>query len=166
MQTKTFIYSKSNQRNIAFLFLGLGVLGAALALYMWLWANPILLKVLVGGAFLAVLGIIVFFKLMFAPKKESETAITVSDKGITATTTPVAKAAGLVEWADIEDIQLYTKLIELKLTNPEKYAARMKIFFVRDTFMKSLKGTVRISFMETNASYNEIAEILKQYTNK
>ena len=165
MQTKTFIYSKSNQRNIAFLFLGLGAIGAALALYMWLWADPILLSVLVGGIFLAILGIIIFLKLMFAPKKENETAITISKEGITATTTPVAKAAGLIEWNDIANINLLTKSLEVTLINPEKYAARMKNFFVRDTFMKSLKGTVRISFMETNASYNEIAEILKKYTN-
>ena len=102
MQTKTFICSKSNQRNIAFLFLGLGVLGAALALYLRLWAYSA--KSAFGSPLLAVPGIIVFFKLMFAPKKENETAITVSDKGITATTTSIAKVAGPVEWAYIEDI--------------------------------------------------------------
>lgn len=164
MQTKTFTYNKSNQRMIALLFLGLGLLGTALALYMWLCADPILLTVFVGGILLAILGIIVFIKLMLAPKKENEIVIAISKEGITAHTTPVAKAAGLIQWEDIESINLLTKSIEVKLKNPEKYAARMKNFFVRDTFLKPLKGTVKISYMETHATYDELREILAEHT--
>ncbi|MBX3253592.1 MAG: hypothetical protein KF862_05575 [Chitinophagaceae bacterium] len=163
MQAKTFIYNKRNQQKLAFLFLGLGILGAVLALYMWLWANPVLLSVLVGGVLMALLGIFVFLKLIFAPGKENETAITITNEGITADTTPVAKAARLIEWSDVGSIQLYTQLLELKIREPEKYAARMKSFFVRDAFLKSLKGTVRISLAETNATYNEMKEILSRY---
>lgn len=163
---KTFSYSKGKQKQIALQFLGLGALGAAMALYMWLWADPIILTVLVGGVFLAVLGLVAFFKLQFAPKKEHETAIQISDEGIRASNAPVAKAAGLIAWADVENIYLSTKLIDVKLKNPEKYAARMKSFFVRDTFLKSLKGTVRISHMETNATYDELTEILTEYAAK
>lgn len=166
MQTKTFTYSEDKQKKIGLLFLVLGVVGAVLALYMWLWANPVNLMVLVGGIFMALLGLGIFLKTMLAPNKENQPAITISDEGITASTTPVVYAAGLIEWEDIEKINLLTKSMEVKLKKPDKYAVRMKNFFVRDTFLKSLKGTFRISYMETNASYNEMAEILKQYNNK
>ncbi|SEK40427.1 hypothetical protein SAMN05661044_00162 [Olivibacter domesticus] len=166
MRKKTFSYSKSKQKQMALQFLGLGALGAVMALYMWLWADPIILAVLVGGIFLAVLGIVVFFKLQFAPKKEHETAIHISDEGIRANTSPIAKAASLIAWEDVENIYFSTKLIDVKLKNPEKYAARMKSFFVRDTFLKSLKGTVRISYIETNATYDELTATLTEYAAK
>ncbi len=163
MQTKSFIYSKGKQTNIALLFLMLAIVGAGVAFYMWFWADPLNLSVLVGGVFLSLLGLIVFLKLILAPSKENETAITISDKGITAGTTPVAKAAGLIEWTDITHIQLYQHLLEIQVKDPEKYAARMKRFFVRDTFLKSLNGTIKISIKETNASYDEVKKLLQQY---
>lgn len=163
MQTKTFTYSEGNQRNMGVKFLLLAVLGAGLALYMWLWADPVNLIVLIGGVFMALLGLIVFLKLLLVPNKENETALTISDEGITATTTPVAKAAGLIEWIDVIDIQLYERMLEIQVKDPEKYAARMKNFFVKDTFLKALKGTIKISVVETNASYEELKTLLQQY---
>ncbi|HLT87900.1 MAG TPA: STM3941 family protein [Sphingobacterium sp.] len=160
---KTFTYSKGKQKDISLLFLGLGILGAAFALYTWFWADPINLMVLVGGAFLAMLGLVVFLKRVLTPTKENETAISISEKGITAITTPVAKAAGLIEWADITHIQLYERMLEIQLKAPEKYAARMRSFFVRDAFLNTLKGTIKISFLETNASYEELKVLLRKY---
>lgn len=163
MQITTFTYSKGNQRKTAMLFLGLSIIGALLALYMWLWADPVILMVLVGGTFMALLGLVVFLKLLYAPGKENEVAMNISEQGITASTAPVAKAAGLIEWHDVEDINLFTKELGLRLKNPDKYAGRMKNFFVRDTFLKSLKGTVRIPFTETNASSDELKALLLKY---
>lgn len=163
MKTKIFLYSKNNQQKIALLFLGLAVAGAAMALYMWLWTDRIRIKTMVGGIFLTILGLVFFLKWAFAPKRENETAVVISDEGITANTTPIAKGAGLIEWADIEAIQLYTRLLEIRVSNPDKYAGRMKSFFVRDTFLKAVKGTVKISLTETNATYNEVLDILEPY---
>lgn len=163
MQTKTFTYNKGKQKNTGVKFLMLAILGAGLAIYMWLWADPINIIVLVGGVFLTLLGLVVFLKLTLAPRKENEIAISVSDQGITASTTPVAKAAGLIEWADITHVQLYERLLEIQVKDPEKYAARMTNFFVKDTFLKALKGTIKISVMETNATYEELKALLQQY---
>lgn len=162
--TKTFTYNNRNQRRIAFLFLVLSIAGAAIALYMWLWADPVLLTVLTGGLFLFSLGVILFIKLMAAPKKENETALGISDEGVVGTTSPVARAAGLIEWDDIEQIRLYTRMLEIGLRNPQKYAGRMSSFFVRDTFLKALKGCVRIPFAETNATAAELLDILESHT--
>ncbi|WP_433903495.1 STM3941 family protein [Sphingobacterium puteale] len=163
MQAKIFTYSKVNQRKIALLFLASGILGAVVSMYLCLWADSILLAVLVCGIFLTVLGIVAFLKLILAPKKENEAAIIIASEGITARTTPVAKAAGLIEWEDVESIKLYSRLLAMKIKNPKKYAARMTIFFVRDTFLKSWQGTIRISFVETNATYEELIDILSKY---
>lgn len=164
MQTITFTYNKTNQLRIAFLLLAIGLLGAVVALYMWLWAKTIIINILVGGIVLALLCVGFFLKLILAPKKEGDPAITISADGIMGDTTPVAKAAGLINWNDIDGISVFKHEIEIKVKDPEKYAARMKNFFVRDTFLKSLKGTVKISTMETNATYSELMEVLSEYT--
>lgn len=163
MQTKTFNYSKGNQKNTGVKFLLLAVLGAGLALYMWLWADPVNITILVGGVFLTFMGLVVFLKLTLAPRKENETAITISDQGIIASTTPIAKAAGRIEWPDVARVQLYDRLLEIQVKDSEKYAARMTNFFVKDTFLKALKGTIKISFVETNATYEELKVLLQQY---
>ncbi len=161
---KTFTYNKPNQRKIAFLFLVLAIAGAALALYMWLWADRLLLTVLTGGVFLFVLGTIIFIKLIVAPKKEDEPSLTISGEGIIGITAPVARAAGLIEWDDIEHIRVYTRMLEIGLRNPQKYAGRMSCFFVRDTFLKASKGCIRVPFAQTNATAAELLDILESHT--
>lgn len=164
--TKTFTYNKRNQRRIAFPFLVLSIAGAAIALYMWLWAAPLLLTVLTGGIFLFALGLIIFIKLMAAPKKENETALGISAEGVVGTTSPVARAAGLIEWDDIEHIRVYTRMLKIGLRNPQKYAGRMSRFFVRDTFLKALKGCIQIPFAETKATAAELLDILEAHTQR
>lgn len=163
MQTKTFTYSARNQRNTGLKFLILAVVGAGLAVYMWLWADPINLTVLVGGVFLCIMGLAASIKLMLAPNKENQTAIAISDKGLIANTTPVAKAAGLIEWIDIVHIQFSENLFIIKVKEPEKYATKMKSFFVRDTFVKTLRGSIKVSTAETNVSNTELQALLQQY---
>lgn len=163
MQTKTFTYSTGNQRNIGLKFLILAVVGAGLAVYMWLWADPINLTVLVGGVFLCLIGLVISIKLLLTSNKENQTAIAISDKGIIASTTPVAKAAGFIEWTDIVHIQLSEYLFVIKLKKPEKYATKMKSFFIRDTFLKTLQGSIKVSTAETNASNTELQALLQQY---
>lgn len=163
MDTKVFTYHKRSQKNIGLLFLGVGFLGMLLILYVWLWADSVSLRILVGGVFLAFLGIIGFLKLVLIPKKENEMAIVISDSGIKSTTTPIAKAAEWIEWTDVEYVQVYNHILEIKIKQPEKYAIRMKNFFVRDTFLKGLNGIVKVSLVETNATRNELLKILELY---
>lgn len=166
MNSKTFKYSKKKQKNFAWLFLGISIVGLLTALYMWKWANPVNIKVLVTGVFLVILGLGVFLKYRLAPKKEDEIAITISDEGITALTTPVAKAAGLIEWTDMEDILIYNNILKIAVSRPDKYAARMKNIFVRDTFRKTLQGAIPISRMETTATENELLQALKPHADR
>ena len=164
METKIFTYSKVNQKKIAFRFLVLAVLGASLALYTWMWSNTLNLTILIGGIFLSILGIGAFIKLIFAPTKENQLALKISKDGIVATTSPVARGAGLIEWCDIEDLRLATGMLEVKTKNPGKYAERMNNFFIKDTFLKSLKGTIRISLVETNVDSDELRQVLSEYS--
>ena len=161
MAQTTFTYSKTKEKKQGLIFLAVAIIGAVLALYMWLYANPILLQVLVGGVFLFLIGIAFFLKPIFAPQSENKVAITISEMGITATTTPIVKAAGLILWEDIEEIMLSASNIELTLKHPDKYAKRMHNFFVRDSFLKSLKGRILISYLETNASYPVLKNLLE-----
>lgn len=164
MQPEIITYSKRSRRNMAFLFLLMAIAGAALALYMWRWADPVLVPVLVGGIFLGVFGIALFIKLIAAPRQENAVAITISREGIAGVTTPVARAAGLIEWDDIEQIRVYTRMLEISLKDPAKYAGRMTSFFVKDAFLKTLKGRIRIPIAETNATAAELLDVLESCT--
>lgn len=164
MEQLIFVYNRSKLIKIAWRLLGLGTVGAGIALYMWLLADPVNLLALVGGVFLALLGIFVFIKIMFVGVKKDEKALFMSMAGIQATTTPVAKAAGLIVWDDIESIAITPQFLDIKVKDVSKYAERMNSFFVRDTFLKMLKGSIRISIMEVDATYNDLFEGLQTYT--
>ena len=161
MQIVRFTYSASKQQKTAQLFLLLAFISIAVALYMWLLADLIILSVLVAAVLLAVLGLAVFLRLQFGPSKQSLIALCISDNGIEASTTPVAKAAGLILWADMEDVLLSPTVIDIKMKDPQKYADRMGNFFVRDSFLKSLNGWISIPYTQTDATYTELKLILE-----
>ncbi|MVZ67684.1 hypothetical protein GQF61_17735 [Sphingobacterium sp. DK4209] len=115
------------------------------------------------SVFITLLGIGAFLKLSIAPKKATDIAIAINRQGITGNTTPIARAAGLIEWKDIVDYQIEQGRLLVVLVDPQKYADRMKNFFVRDTFMKGQKGIITISFAETDSTYEEIAKYMIHY---
>lgn len=163
METVRLCYSENKQKKLAYLFLGMAIIGAACAVYMWFYANPVLLSVLVGGVVLSVLGLAMFIRLEFTPKRDGEIAIQFSPDGITAQTTPVAKAAGLIEWQDIVDIRIYERELAVLVRDPRKYAGRMKNFFVKDTFLKANKGQIRISIIEVDTTAADIGRVVDDY---
>ena len=96
-------------------------------------------------------------------KKSDEIALSIGANGITGNTTPIAKAAGLIEWNDIVNIYNEGKYVDLEIRDPQKYADRMKNFFVRDTFMKTMKGFIRISIAEIDVTNQEIDQTIRKY---
>ncbi|MCT1526348.1 STM3941 family protein [Sphingobacterium hotanense] len=166
MNEVTIPYSAKKQKNMALLFLLIGIAGLAIGYYIFFLETRVYLIGRVVSIFLILLGFGGFLKLILAPKKATDAAITFSKLGIQGNTTPVAKAAGLIEWSDIAEYQIDDRYIHIALKNPEKYAERMKSFFVRDTFMKGQKGALAISIAEVDATEGEIARYVYQFINE
>jgi len=163
MENVSFRYSESGQKRVALYFLSLAIIGALAAYYMAFWSELIFLGVVVGGVFLAIIGMILFVKLYFFPKNNKRTALEVSEIGIRAFTTPVAKAVDWMIWEDVEDIRFARNMMHVALKDPEKYASRIKNFFVRDTFRKSMNGTVGVSLSEVDTTVEEIRQLVERY---
>ncbi|MET4141898.1 STM3941 family protein [Pedobacter sp. UYP1] len=72
---------------------------------------------------------IIIIKTLISLKDKSP-LIVLSPEGITAKVTAVSKAAGLIFWKDIADIQLHKvggdTLVTLLINNPEPYAANIR----------------------------------------
>lgn len=72
---------------------------------------------------------IIIIKTMISLKDKSP-LIVLSPEGITAKVTAVSKAAGLILWEDISDIQLHKvggdTLVTLIINNPEPYSAKIR----------------------------------------
>lgn len=79
----------------------------------------------IGSVILA----IIILKTLISLKDKSPLII-LSPEGITAKVTAVSKAAGLILWKDISDIQLHKvggdTLVTLIINNPEPYAANIR----------------------------------------
>ncbi|SDD27262.1 STM3941 family protein [Niabella drilacis] len=166
MNEINFYYSKKKQTRLAVLFLLIALLGTAIAVYYFFFANHIVSAVTYGGIVLAILSLLIFFRLLTAPEAENEVAISINEKGIAGFTTPVIKSAGLIDWHDIASINVYDGMLEMAVHNPGKYAARMKNFFVRDSFLKTLKGTLKVSLVEVSAAKEEIMNAIEKYTSE
>lgn len=164
MDQVAFNFSPSKQRQIGWFFLFLAILGITVAAYQWFFADPSYLMVVVGGVVLGVIGIIMFVKLLVAPRRNDEMAIRIDNKGILATTSPIAKGAGLIAWRDITDIQIHKRELVIWVSDPKMYAARIKNFFVRDTFLKTNKGVIRVSFIEVDVTPEQLSEWISQYS--
>ena len=157
-------YSQSKQRQIGWFFLLLAFLGITVAAYQWFFADPIFLAIVVGGAVLGIIGTIMFLKLLIAPRRNDEIAIRIGDSGILATTSPIAKGVGLIEWRDVIDIQILKRELIIWVSDPKKYAARIKNFFVRDTYLKTNKGVIRISFVEVDVTHEQLSDWVSQFS--
>ncbi|WP_156306663.1 STM3941 family protein [Sphingobacterium endophyticum] len=166
METKNFFYGKEKMNALAIKFLLLGIAGLIGIYYIWFVEERIYLIGRVVVVFLALLGIGAFIYLKLFGKKPNEIALSISPQGIKSNTTPVLNAADLIEWTDITNVFYVGNTIDIEVIDPNKYADRMKNFFVRDTYMKAMKGIFRISLNEVNAPEKELAETLNPYLNK
>lgn len=156
MDTIEIKYGKGGQNKMANMFLLLGVLGIAMVIFIWFIETRVWLVGRVVSIFVSLLGIGGWLKLKLAPKNPDETAIRISTEGIEAQTTPIAKAAGFIHSEDIADIFLNKNYMEIQVSDPDKYAARMKNFFVRDAFIKAKNGIIPISIAEVDVTEEEM----------
>ncbi|MGJ1203482.1 STM3941 family protein [Sphingobacterium lactis] len=165
MESFEFKYGKGQQQKIALFFLVIGIVGLVFIYYVYFVDTRALIMWKVTSVFLALLGFGAFLKLILAPKDPNEVALRIDAQGITGKTTPVAKAAGLIDWEDITHIDHSGNMMFVQVINPEKYAQRMKNFFVKDTFMKTNKGYINFSLMELNATEAEIHSAITKFYN-
>ncbi|WFB62346.1 hypothetical protein PZ892_11740 [Sphingobacterium sp. WM] len=163
METTNFKYSQKKLNKMAFYFLIIGVLGAGFVYYSWFIKTEGLVFGRYSSIFLALLGFGAFIYMKLFGKKPDEIALSIGTYGITSNTTPVAKAAELIEWNDIVNIYNEGKFIDIEIRDPQKYAERMKNFFVKDTFMKTMKGFIRISIAEVEVTNQEIDQAISKY---
>lgn len=163
METTNFNYSEEKLKKIAFYFLIIGLVGVGFVYYSWFIKTEGLVFGRYSSIFIALLGFGAFIYMKLFGKKSDEIALSIGANGITGNTTPTAKAAGLIEWNDIVNIYNEGKYVDLEIRDPQKYADRMKNFFVRDTFMKTMKGFIRISIAEIDVTNQEIDQTIRKY---
>lgn len=163
MNETKFYYGKVAQNKIAFLFLALGIFGILFAYYEFFIVTDVIWPARrVISIFLIVLGFGAFIYLMMKPKKSGEIALIINNNGIEGKTTAPAKAAGLIEWSDIEDLQIGKGAIRIFLHDKQKYLQRMNSFMAKEGF-KGAQQTIFISIMEINATSDEIMTAMQQY---
>ena len=163
MNESVFYYSKSSTKKAVLWFLLIGLFGLAFAYWQFFVpSDKIYLIRRVGSIFLSLVGLGGFLYLMFKPVKEHEPALIISEKGISGNTSAPAKAAGLVEWDDIEDIGIGAQGMTVFLKNPEKYRARMNTFMAKEGF-KTAQQALIYSLMGVGASRQDIESALGKY---
>jgi hypothetical protein len=91
------------------------------------------LKGVVISSIAIVILAIVLIKANLA-QKDTSPMITLSTEGITSRTTPMSKAAGLIRWSDITDININEMtgdtLVSLSVKNADHYMAAMRKNFL------------------------------------
>ena len=162
MQQTTFYYGKGAQNKTALLFLAMGILGLLFAYLsffvqtetIWIWRR-------VASVCLILLGFGVFLYLKMKPKRTDEPALIITEKGIEGKTTAPAKAAGLIEWNDIEDLEVGKGGIRIYLKDREKYLQRMNTFMAKEGF-KTAQKTIIISTMEIKGNPEDIMQSIRK----
>lgn len=164
MQETKFYYGKGAQMKTSFTFLAMGIFGLLFAYYSFFMETEVIyLWRRVASIFLILAGFGGFLYLMVKPKKTGEVALTINEKGIEGKTTAPSKAAGVIEWTDIEDIQVGNRGMRIYLLDTEKYRQRMDTFMAKDGF-KAVQGTIMISLMEVDASREQVEQAIAQYS--
>ena len=163
MNTINFKYSEKKRGSMAMKFLLIGIAGIVATYYIWFLADREFLMGKVASIFLALLGIGSFIYMKFTGNKSEVTALSIGPDGIKGDTTPIAKAAGLIEWTDITNLHFLGNQLDIEVQNPQKFADRMSNFFVRDTYLKTMKGIIRISLSEIDYTEKELADALSKY---
>ncbi|MBV2225407.1 MULTISPECIES: STM3941 family protein [Sphingobacterium] len=167
MELTNFKYNQKKLNNMAMIFLLLGIAGLGFAYYKWFvdTSSYVVSMGKYGSIFIAILGFGAFTYMKLFGKKADEIALSIGTNGITSNTTPIAKAAELIEWDDLVDINFHGNYLDIHVKDPKKYADRMNNFFVRDTYLKGMKGVIRISIAEVDGSPEEMSAAIGKYLN-
>ncbi|WP_198666857.1 hypothetical protein [Taibaiella helva] len=96
---------------IAMLFLACSVAAAIFFFFFAGYDAASGLKYKTTAACLVLISLFIVVKLAAALGSKDQAAVLLSEQGITAFTTPVSKAVGLVAWTDIADIRLRQGLV-------------------------------------------------------
>ena len=167
MELTNFKYNQKKLNKMATIFLLLGIAGLGFAYYKWFvdTSSYVVSMGKYGSIFIALLGFGAFTYMKLFGKKGDEIALSIGTNGITSNTTPIANAAELIEWRDLVDVNFNGNYLDIHVKDPQKYADRMKSFFVRDTYLKGMKGVIRISIAEVDGSPEEISRAIAKYLN-
>jgi hypothetical protein len=120
-----FYRNRKKSINLLFIYTGILILMLLILLYSsGIFTGEIITK---GIAFSSVFSLILAFVIikMLISLNDKSPLIILSQEGITAKVTAVSKAAGLISWKDISDLQINKvggdTLITLVINNPGQY---------------------------------------------
>jgi hypothetical protein len=170
-----FYINKKKSASVHYVYYGiLLVFAVVLLLSSGLVTDTISLKGIVISSIAIVILAIVLIKAKIA-QKDTSPMLKLEPEGITSRTTPMSKAAGLIRWADITDINLYEMtgdtLVSLSVTNATHYLEilrkKMPAFALKDIVDQHGILTLHLSASELDfdaaALFNYITTYAKQY---
>jgi hypothetical protein len=126
----------------------------------------------ISGAFGLVLGIIIITKLVSL--KDTSPLLVLSKEGIMSKVTAVAKAAGLISWADIIDVSINKvggdTLVTLTVDKPEHYIPiiKKKLSAMVVNGIEDAQGNlpVNLTAAELDMDAQELFSIITKYRNE
>jgi len=122
-----FYRNKKKSFNLILIYTGILVIMIAILLYSsGLFTEELFIKgIALSSVFILIIGFLVIKMLL--DLKDTSALLILQPEGITSKTTPVSKAAGLIQWKDIIDMDINKMggdtLITLVVKNPEPYMA-------------------------------------------
>jgi hypothetical protein len=125
-----FYINKKKSRSILYIYYAILVVFCLMLLFSsGFITDSMSLKGVVISSIAIVILAIVLIKANLA-QKDTSPMITLSTEGITSRTTPMSKAAGLIRWSDITDININEMtgdtLVSLSVKNADHYMAAMR----------------------------------------
>jgi hypothetical protein len=129
-----FYINKKKSRSILYIYYAILVVFCLMLLFSsGFITDSMSLKGVVISSIAIVILAIVLIKANLA-QKDTSPMITLSTEGITSRTTPMSKAAGLIRWSDITDININEMtgdtLVSLSVKNADHYMAAMRKNFL------------------------------------
>jgi len=123
----------------------------------------------ISGAFSLVLGIIIIKKLISL--RDTSALVILSKEGIIAKTTAVGKAAGLILWKDITDVDVHKSggdtLVTLTIDKPENYLPiiKKKLSAMAVDGIEDAQGNLPINLTASELDFDaqELFKVITQY---
>jgi len=169
-----FYINKKKSNNVLYIYYGISIVFALVLLFSsGLVTETTSLKGIVISSVALVILAIVLVKANIA-QRDTRPMVSLSDEGLTSRTTPMIKAAGLIRWEDITDINIEKltgdTLVVLSVKNADHYMValrkKMPAFATKDIVDANGILTLNLSAAELDFDaaelYNHITTYAKQ----
>jgi hypothetical protein len=169
-----FYINKKKSSSILYIYYGIFIVFALVLLFSsGLVTDTVSLKGIVISAIALVILAIVLLKANMA-QRDTRPMVSLSDEGLTSRTTPMIKAAGLIKWEDITDINLEQltgdTLVVISLKNADHYMValrkNMPAFALKDIVDANGILTLNLSAAELDFDAAVLFNHITTYANK